>query len=1080
MLTEAQELLQEVLLFKLYAVPKFPAKTLHDHFSDLDKGHCFLDDAQNQLSEVQDWLIQQLTTQPNMLSHFTHQTTHRNKLKYHKAAMHDYLQAHQHFLQLLTVLMYITDSLPPHGKELVGIQWHNWQTLRNIFISHNLVIMMTGYHKMQHHIGTQLITHFLLPMMGNLLIQYLIYILSFVRFLQHCMQKPHPQGFLFSEGETAWNSQRFGQAVISLTRRFLGMALTTRQWRHIAIALDRRILGGDGCRAHGVTEKPFQPGLHAGADDSDGQGDDGGDELAAVSHMQAAHTARIGNRVYGNDFSMQAGMTDQLLAGYRRVSERWHTFVGLSDVCSRGTKRPLSSSAAAGPSAVKVKVAAGSSLHVRKKLWIWPALEATLRVLFGPAGTARDDHQRNALLLIARSLPETIVVMPTGSGKTVLFVAPTLLPQAEVTVVITPLVALKQDLTRRCREWNVPHAHYHPSMADERLHAVPSLLFVDVEQVSSVGFQTLLEALARHGRLDRIVLDEAHLVLTASHYRQELGRLITLRRFPCPFVCLTATLPPPAERDLKWSLGFTAAEVLRVSSDRPNLQYRIQYLTTSTLHAVGSDPLVDEAVTICMRDQQRYTWNPGARFVCYVRRKQVGERLAARLGCHLYHTDVEDRAQVLTAWGAGEKSTVIVATAALGAGVDLPGIRHVLHLDAPTGLLDYAQETGRAGRDGGVAECTTLLAPGWRVSWDTGFRSNFHAQDSTQMTQFLTPGSSRCLRQQLTSYLNGDEGVCCWDARSTATHRVPRLLCGVCEQQTDLDARQTSELHATSPLPVQLSVRMQPRRVNSSVSSSATKTSDTPEPAAVHSEDDNSEGSEDDNSEGSEDNNSEGSEDDNSEGSEDDNSEDSESEEAAKTEDDDPTGSDDEHATTYHTALARSRLHAMTEEENRACYEERVAYWTQACLPCSYRERRRLVRQQHQCDGQVHEQIARLRSRLHYEGGVGCFRCGLPRWICESGPRRCVQSNVVPQSCWMVLHAGTDGLPLLTALGSPTPPPRATDDLGRASGARYLTWLGRKSQLLGQPASNAAAVTHLWLNYMEGHCTRAPGEEEEE
>ena len=100
------------------------------------------------------------------------------------------------------------------------------------------------------------------------------------------------------------------------------MALTIQQWRHIAITLDRWILGGNSCRTHGITKKPFQPGLHAGADDSDRQNNDGGNELAAMSHMQAAHTAHIGNQMYSNDFSMQADMTDQLLAGYHHVSKR--------------------------------------------------------------------------------------------------------------------------------------------------------------------------------------------------------------------------------------------------------------------------------------------------------------------------------------------------------------------------------------------------------------------------------------------------------------------------------------------------------------------------------------------------------------------------------------------------------------------------------------------------------------------------------------------------------------------------------------------------------------------------------------
>ena len=111
---------------------------------------------------------------------------------------------------------------------------------------------------------------------------------------------------------------------------------------------------------------------------------------------------------------------------------------------------------------------------------------------------------------------------------------------------------------------------------------------------------------------------------------------------------------------------------------------------------------------------------------------------------------------------------------------------------------------------------------------------------------------------------------------------------------------------------------MQPQRVNNSVSLSTIKTSDTPELAAVHSKDDNSEGSEN--------NNSKDSEDDNSKNSEDDNSENSESEEAAKTEDNNPTSNNNEHVTTYHIALARSQLYIITEKENRVCYKKCIMY----------------------------------------------------------------------------------------------------------------------------------------------------------
>lgn len=216
---------------------------------------------------------------------------------------------------------------------------------------------------------------------------------------------------------------------------------------------------------------------------------------------------------------------------------------------------------------VKTQLKIGSVLQVRRKLWTWPAFEDSLRQLFGPSATARDHHQRDGLLLIARSHPETVIVMPTGSGKTVLFMAPALLPHAEVTVVITPLVALKQDLMRRCQQWNISFAPYSSFLTVDQLHAVPSLLFVDVEQIKGSRFLALLKGLYQRGRLDRLVLDEAHLVLTASHYRHELGQLAVLQQFHCPFVCMTATLPPHAETELKSSLALGMPQVLRVSSD---------------------------------------------------------------------------------------------------------------------------------------------------------------------------------------------------------------------------------------------------------------------------------------------------------------------------------------------------------------------------------------------------------------------------------------------------------------------------------------------------------------------------------
>lgn len=87
-----------------------------------------------------------------------------------------------------------------------------------------------------------------------------------------------------------------------------------------------------------------------------------------------------------------------------------------------------------------------------------------------------------------------------------------------------------------------------------------------------VSFARQLHAI---GRLDRFVLDEAHLLLTAAHYRTNLPAIAGLRRLRCPFICMTGTLPPFGEAESRELLYFTQSETLRASSDRANLKYRV-------------------------------------------------------------------------------------------------------------------------------------------------------------------------------------------------------------------------------------------------------------------------------------------------------------------------------------------------------------------------------------------------------------------------------------------------------------------------------------------------------------------------
>jgi len=128
--------------------------------------------------------------------------------------------------------------------------------------------------------------------------------------------------------------------------------------------------------------------------------------------------------------------------------------------------------------------------------------------------------------------------------------------------------------------------------------------------------------------------------------------------------------------------------------------------------------LLDALVKVCKMFLSRYKDDPTARMICYVRNKQIGLLLVEELNYNIYYATLteEERKRNITTWRQGLRLNIIIATATLGAGIDYPSVRNIVHIDAPSGIVDYIQETGRAGRDGLYIECITVLLDQWNVS----------------------------------------------------------------------------------------------------------------------------------------------------------------------------------------------------------------------------------------------------------------------------------------------------------------------------------------------------------------------------
>lgn len=113
--------------------------------------------------------------------------------------------------------------------------------------------------------------------------------------------------------------------------------------------------------------------------------------------------------------------------------------------------------------------------------------------------------------------------------------------------------------------------------------------------------------------------------------------------------------------------------------------------------------------------------------------------------------------ELIKNWANGNEFDILVTTSALSAGLHYASVYLILHIDAPSGLVDYAQETGQGVRDGQPTECIVLLAPRWKIWWESNYRNNFLFLDCQHIEDYLP--ASRYLQASLSTYLDAKSSL---------------------------------------------------------------------------------------------------------------------------------------------------------------------------------------------------------------------------------------------------------------------------------------------------------------------------------
>ncbi|MFT5064134.1 MAG: ATP-dependent DNA helicase RecQ [Gammaproteobacteria bacterium] len=357
---------------------------------------------------------------------------------------------------------------------------------------------------------------------------------------------------------------------------------------------------------------------------------------------------------------------------------------------------------------------------------------------------------------------DALVLMPTGGGKSLCYQVPSII-RPGVGLVVSPLIALMQDQVVTLKQLGVSAAYLNSTLSSQEQYQVEAqvqngeldLLYVAPERLLQ---PRTLEMLSRC-QIALIAIDEAHCVSQWGHdFRPDYILLSQLvERFPkVPRIALTATADIPTREEIAQRLRLENASHYVHSFDRPNICYRVAERGSGRgqlLEFIKNEHPEDAGIVYCLsrkKVEQTAEWLRSSGF----------DALPYHAGLD-HNVREQNQRQFLD-----NDSTIIVATVAFGMGIDKPNVRFVAHLDMPSSVEAYYQETGRAGRDGTPSDAWMLYGLNDVVQRRQMIERSPSLEERKRVERHKLDGMlaycelSSCRRENLLGYFGQDSAAC--------------------------------------------------------------------------------------------------------------------------------------------------------------------------------------------------------------------------------------------------------------------------------------------------------------------------------
>jgi superfamily II DNA/RNA helicase len=535
-----------------------------------------------------------------------------------------------------------------------------------------------------------------------------------------------------------WNSNRVRDAIQKATLQHMGVKVNIMGWRHGTKAAYRRYIKND------AAVKAFV--------DAANSDDDSDDEPNQPWDIQTGHGTVVAGMIYGRPVTEPVFSVEARRFGLRLASMEWHAFLQMPSAVGKKAQK--------GTQAAATRREAIEEEYRRWKRMRFVDMDAELRKLVGKEATFRS-VQKPAIQAIMQHKSPVVVIMGTGAGKSMLFMLPASVSSG-VTVVVVPLVALRGDMKVRCDRLGIVGAEWD----SRRPHEWAQIMFVTPEAAVGEAFGHFINRQRLMGRLDRIVIDECHVVLdSVGGFRSRMLALRRLVRAETQMVYLTATLRPQDEEPFIKVMGLPdkrQGEWFRGKTTRKNIGYSIH----------GYDVEEEEEAVRALVERLQRKYPPPGQIVVYCGTKARTKRMAEVLGAVCFHREVgsvAEKKEIVRRLTSGEQH-LFTATNALGLGVDAAHIRVVLHVGTVRQIRQYGQESGRAGRQGQASEA--IIMRGYRTTRKGRVAVGFAEDVEGEMREWI--GGQGCMQRVIEEAMDGTNDRWQCDEDEEACQRCKR------------------------------------------------------------------------------------------------------------------------------------------------------------------------------------------------------------------------------------------------------------------------------------------------------------------